>query len=1037
VDGSGTANYVAKWSDANTLTDSVVYDNGTNVGIGTSSPQSKLDIVKQGNASGGTMMLSGSKTNNQVKYGIITTSQYASDTETEGVGLIGGVNTSTENIVVVGGGIDEINTATSIRFYSAANTTTRGSANERMRVNEYGQLLINAVSSAYGNLNLGYNLGVRGTNSQTYISIARANQTLDSEGMIVGLDTADGYVLLRDNINLKFGVNGGVNLTVAASTGNVLIGTTTDVGAKLYVNGETRATSFTNAGALGTGSNNARNHFTQLGAGTASPATGWIAAAFGEASADRIVIGQWTNGAQQAIFGAHTGNLNDWADTNYVSKNHNFYVNGAWSSPASMTLNTSGNLLIGTNTDNGARLKVTGPVYFDNSSSRTEIVNSNDYSLQVTQSKDTGASTFSEALFLLNSFENDNGFVAIGMSTNGTDGQHHRVSLRALRDGNVGGQFQMALREAGTSNNVVRVNVKSNGNFLIGTTTDSGYKLDVNGTALVRGNFYTAGELGIELSWTGNTLNDSRNGRIRPISTPAQNPYAGGLAFDYYKYDGSAYNWFEGMRLNGSGNVGIGTASPTNKLTIQSNSAQLRLETASDPSGYHSFIESNYNAANPLNIYSSAAASYAMGTISLGGISGVNTYLNSYYGIIFGTSATSISAGTVRMMIANGGNVLIGTTTDAGYKLDVAGSGRFSGLLQVNGPDSVARTDSHGISLYNNNVDYRISFDSQSGTKGFIRYNVDTAGSSSHGHIFSAGDFSGGSITDLMLVRADGSVGIGTTSPGYKLDVVAGANSTYPFIVRNAGNAEIGGIYSTSGGAGQIYLFNASTVTTVKISTIDSSYFNGGNVGIGTTAPQQLLHVLGATDGYMMVQGAADAGNAGIYFKKEDTTGTMDRTKGLIVFHTNVGSGFGRGHLGFCLNSAESNTVVSITDEKFRMVDNGDFLADGDVVAYSTTISDERYKTNITPIESALDKVNQMRGVSFDWTAVRSGREFGVIAQEIEKIAPEVVSEKELLNGETMKTVSYTSLVPFLIESIKELTQQVNELKAQLDGLTK
>ena len=71
-----------------------------------------------------------------------------------------------------------------------------------------------------------------------------------------------------------------------------------------------------------------------------------------------------------------------------------------------------------------------------------------------------------------------------------------------------------------------------------------------------------------------------------------------------------------------------------------------------------------------------------MGTISLVGITGVNTYLNSYYGIIFGTSATSISAGTVRAMITNGGNVLIGTTTDSGYKLDISGVTRFQNIVR-------------------------------------------------------------------------------------------------------------------------------------------------------------------------------------------------------------------------------------------------------------------------------------------------------------------------------------------------------------------
>jgi len=330
--------------------------------------------------------------------------------------------------------------------------------------------------------------------------------------------------------------------------------------------------------------------------------------------------------------------------------------------------------------------------------------------------------------------------------------------------------------------------------------------------------------------------------------------------------------------------------------------------------------------------------------------------------------------------------------------------------------------------------------------------------------------------TNATLAAATTSLaGVMTSADKTKLNgIAAGANTgtvtsvggtgtvsglTLTGTVTSSGNLTLGGTltltsgnittglgftpYNATNPAG--YTTNTGTVTGTgttnyvskftSASDIENSviYDDGTNVGINTTTPQQLLQVLGTTEGYIMVQGASDSGKAGIYFKKEDTTGTMNRTKGLILFHSNVGSGWGRGHLGFCLNSADSNAQASIFDEKFRMVDNGDFLADGDVVAYSTTISDARYKTNIQPIESALDKVNKMRGVSFDWTAVRSGREFGVIAQEIEQIAPELVSEKELLNGDTMKTVSYTSLVPFLIESIKELTAKVEALETKIN----
>ena len=106
----------------------------------------------------------------------------------------------------------------------------------------------------------------------------------------------------------------------------------------------------------------------------------------------------------------------------------------------------------------------------------------------------------------------------------------------------------------------------------------------------------------------------------------------------------------------------------------------------------------------------------------------------------------------------------------------------------------------------------------------------------------------------------------------------------------------------------------------------------------------------------------------------------------------------------------------------------GEIRAAGDITAFYS--SDERLKTNITPIDSALDKLEQIKGYTFDWLpkeGVHSheGNDIGVIAQEVEKIIPNVVTTRD--SG--YKAVQYEKLVPLLIQAVNELQLKVKELE--------
>ena len=99
----------------------------------------------------------------------------------------------------------------------------------------------------------------------------------------------------------------------------------------------------------------------------------------------------------------------------------------------------------------------------------------------------------------------------------------------------------------------------------------------------------------------------------------------------------------------------------------------------------------------------------------------------------------------------------------------------------------------------------------------------------------------------------------------------------------------------------------------------------------------------------------------------------------------------------------------------------GGIEATGDVIAYTT--SDEKLKTNVSVIQNALDIIDKIDGVEFDWNCEwRSGPDVGVIAQQVEKVFPRVVVDRD-----NHKAVNYEKLVPLLIQCIKELKSKINE----------
>ena len=212
---------------------------------------------------------------------------------------------------------------------------------------------------------------------------------------------------------------------------------------------------------------------------------------------------------------------------------------------------------------------------------------------------------------------------------------------------------------------------------------------------------------------------------------------------------------------------------------------------------------------------------------------------------------------------------------------------------------------------------------------------------------------------------------------------------------------------------------DADTVDGLQASSFlrsDANDGTTGNLSVGTTSTFTVGGTARLTLSASGVLLSAGASNSDMFYIRRQSAGNFawqsynDGNSGTIQLQPYGGS-----------------VGIGNTGPSERLHVSGNILATGNITANS----DISLKDNITPIPNALDKVLQIRGVTFNRNDIEDNpRHAGVIAQEVEKVLPEVVSEGQ----DGIKSVAYGNMVGLLIEAIKEQQEQIDKLKEKLES---
>ncbi len=599
-------------------------------------------------------------------------------------------------------------------------------------------------------------------------------------------------------------------------------------------------------------------------------------------------------------------------------------------------------------------------------------------------------------------------------------------------------RLDFALNDGGdltTLNNIMTL--QANGNVGIGITAPT-QRLDVDGGSILvrRGN--NAGQFGSNQILFGFSFQGNSTFQ-HAIKTRHDNGTSGN-AIDFYTWS-SALNSTNTtqvglqhvMSLDGSGRVGIGGIT----------AAQSVIDAASNSAATASVNASRkmlrLSIPTNLNTKVGNVAEFNMGSYAVDG-----TLAKSRLDLLLNDGLDN-AVSQVMTWQANG-NVGIGTTAPLTK-------------LIVNDNAYIANIPTSSANLMDNSTFRPLTrFQTSSGANNnAISHYLTTTAAATQAH-----NYSTGTSLPYILQPAGGNVGIGIAAPSQRLHI-KGTNAQ-PATTGTVSNATLR-IDGSSSHALDIGTYTDApygsylqSITTADLTTKLPLVLNptGGNVGIGINNPAHKLSVLGnariqpnsSNNGtgdlvwfemYGKTSATSDTQVGGIKLGWYDLFGGIEIVRpsssiGGLGLAFNYANSSGTTTEGFRLNNS-GNVGIGTTSPTERLQVAGNIAATGTVSASGTTLtSDARLKSNIVNLNQGLSKIMQLNPVNYDkkeaLDSAATVNENGFIAQELQKVLPELVSEGK--DKDKLLSVNYTAIIPVLTKAVQEQQVIIEENKATI-----